>query len=316
VKRHGILVVTLWCALLALCSIQPALAQTATSDQTQNLNNDQAFNQQGGINSITLPSSVPLRGFPIPGESPLPPSLPIPPHFAPPVTDGNFGALVTLLAYKDQYTMADAQALMHKKGRMRIITNCFIPETGRRVSGFLRILPEPKDKTAFKRAYEVIGIGNYKSWHSNSISEQVLGLAILEGLKIGADAMLFQEGAALIQCSRGWSIGLFNSLSTSNSGSGEGYGNVGVGGLGFGRGQSGYESKPWLRVQFFKSLQTAALPARPRKPNEVGKKPEDDKIYTYEEALKKPAKEITPEEALILRQQAPSAPPPPSRRRD
>jgi hypothetical protein len=229
------------------------------------------------------------------------------------VTDGNYGALVTLLAYKDQYTMADAEALMHKRGKMRVITSCFIPETGRRMSGFLRILPEPKDKSAFKRAYEAIGIGNYKSWHSNSISEQVLGLAIQEGLKIGADAMLFQEGAALIQLSKGWSIGLFNSLSTSNSGAGTGYGNVGVGGLGFGRGQSGYESKPWLRVQFFKSVQTAALPARPRKPNEVAK-PDEDKIYTYEEALKKPVREITPEEALILRQQAPSAPPPPSRR--
>ncbi len=181
-------------------------------------------------------------------------------------------ALVTLLAYKDQYTMADAEALMQQRGKMRIITSCFIPETGRRVSGFLRILPEPKDKTAFKRIYEPIGIGNYKSRHSNSISEQVLGMAIQEGLNLGADLMIMQQGAAMVQKSKGWSFGLFNSLSVVNAAlpmTGAGVGNVAVGGLGFGRGSSFYVSKPWLRVQFYREVPGAGQPlgrsqARPR----------------------------------------------------
>jgi hypothetical protein len=316
VNKHKAILVTVFLFLLVLWQIQPATAQTATSDQNQNLTNDQAFNQTGGVNSITLPSSVPLRGFSIPGENPLPPSLPVPPHFAPPVTDGNYGPLGTILEYKDQYTRSDGDALYQKHGKIRAITNCFIPSTMRAPSSLLRILPPPKDKEAFRRAYEAIGIGNYKSMKANSISEQVLGMAILEGLKIGADAMLFQEGAALIQMSKGWSIGLFNSLSTVNGGAGAGTGNVGVGGLGFGRGQSSYVSAPWLRVQFFKQTITASLPAR-RPINTQGQgagaaKPAGGKVGTYEEAIEKPGPEISPEEAFGLRQATP--PPPPSKR--
>jgi hypothetical protein len=315
VNRYKSFLVALSFLLLVLWQIQPAAAQTANSDQTQSLSNDQSFNQQGGVNSITLPSSVPLRTFSIPGENPLPNSLPVPPHFAPPVTDGNYGPLGTILDYKDQYSMGDAEALLEKHGKMRVFTNCFIPENMRVPSPFLRILPAPKDKAAFKKTYEVIGIGNYKSRNANSISEQVLGMAIQEGLKIGADAMLFQEGAALIQTSRGWSIGLFNSLSTTNGGSGAGSGNVNVGGLGFGRGQSSYVSAPWLRVQFFKQVRTAALPARPTYKPGAAKQPSGGKINTYEESLEKPGKEISPEEAFGLHQAAPVTPPPPPRGR-
>ena len=303
-NRHIRILAALFLALLVLWQVQPVAAQTSSSDQTQNLTNDQAFNQQGGINSITLPSSVPLRGFSIPGENPLPPTLPVPPHFAPPVTDGNYGPLGTILEYKDQYTLSDAEALLKKHGKMRVITNCFIPGTMRQSSSYLRILPTPKDKAAFKRTYQAIGIGNYKSMKPNSISEQVLGMAIQEGLKIGADVMLFQEGAALVQMSKGWSIGLFNSLSTVNGGAGSGTGNVGVGGLGFGRGQSGYMSQPWLRVQFFKQLAAAALPARPTARTAAGAaKNNGGKIGTYDDAIEHPGKEISPEEAFGLHQQ-------------
>ena len=70
---------------------------------------------------------------------------------------------------------------------------------------------------------------------------------------------------------------------------------VGVGGLGFGRGQSSYVSAPWLRVQFFKKVAAVALPARPGvvRP-EAAKPPAGEKINTYEEALEKPGKEISP----------------------
>ena len=241
-----------------------------------------------------------MRGFPYPAQTPLPPFLPTPPHFAPPVTDGNYGNLETVLAYKNQYTLADAEALLEKHEKMRVLTKCF---TALAPKSFLRILPTPKDKEAFKRQYELIGIGNYKSKNSKSISEQVLGMAIREGLNVGADAMLFQEGAALIQVASGWSIGLFNSLSTASAGLGVGYGNVAVAGIGYGKGQSGYESKPWLRVQFFRELPT---PVRPYRSSARPEQPHSKKnLDTYEESLKKPGKGPTPEEAYTIKQALP-----------
>ncbi len=310
---YNLLLILAVCAFVTLLPFlgQPAWAQTATQDQS--LTNDQTFNQTGG--NINFPSGTALRGYSIPGESPLPPFLPTPPHFAPPVTDGNYGNLSTILDYKDNYTQADAEALLQKHKKMRVITNCLIPENLRTSKPFLRILPTPKDKAAFKRQYELIGVGNYKSMNPKSISEQVLGVAIREGLRIGADAMLFQEGAALIQTAKGWSIGLFNSLSTTNVPGGTGYGNVAVGGIGYGKGESGYESKPWLRVQFFKELPTAAAVRRytPTTPAKPAKPPAKTEVNTYEESLQKPGKEPTPEDAYLLKESLPQ-PQPPSRR--
>jgi hypothetical protein len=202
--------------------------------------------------------------------------------------------------------MSDAEAFLeqHKKffQKIRIMTSCFKPGGSR---SFLRILPVPKDtkeKAAFKQKYELIGIGNYKSMTTKTISEQILGVAIKEGLSIGADVMLFQEGAALIQTAKGWSIGFFNSLSTANVPDGTGYGNVVVGGLGFGRGESGYQSKPWLRVQFFRDL--GVQPYVPMSQRQGAKQGKLD-VNSYEESLQKPGKKITPEEAFQLKQGLP-----------
>jgi hypothetical protein len=71
---------------------QPAFAQSS-SDQTQSLTNDQTFNTSGGTQSNYFEGGRALRGFPFPRNNPLPPFLQTPPHFAPPVTDGNYGAL-------------------------------------------------------------------------------------------------------------------------------------------------------------------------------------------------------------------------------
>jgi hypothetical protein len=76
VNQHKSIFVAMCFSLLVLWQIQPALAQTATSDQSQNLSNDQSFNQQGGSQQHCPAVSVPLRGFPFPGESPLPPLYP------------------------------------------------------------------------------------------------------------------------------------------------------------------------------------------------------------------------------------------------
>jgi hypothetical protein len=225
------------------------------------------------------------------------------------VTDGNFGNLGTILEYKDQYSMGDAEALLQKHGKLRVITQCFIPEGLRRTKAFLRILPNPKDKNDFKAKYEAIGVGNYKSLKPDSISEQVLGMAIREGLKIGADAMLFQEGAALIQVAKGYSIGLFNSFSLTNSAA-TGYGNVSVAGLGWGKGESGYVSKPWLRVQFFQErpVPLRVIPRVVPKPPAVKpevKKPAND----IEEALKKAKRPTIEEGVLGVKEVTPPTPP-------
>jgi hypothetical protein len=308
-RRKGILVIGF--LFLVLWLPVQAGAQTASSDQTQSVVN-QFDNAQG---SIFFPSGY--RAFPIPGENPLPPTLPVPPHFAPPVTDGNYGPLITILAYKDQYSLGDAEALLaSKKGKLRVYTTAFGAGAAK---PFLRILPSPKDakdRQAFKRRYALIGLGNYKAEDPKSISEQVLGMAIKEGLRVGADVLLFQEGAALIQYAKGWSIGLFNSLSVVSAGSGMGTGNVTVGGIGYGRGESGYVSKPWLRVQFF--AEAPGVPPRAAfKPTEKGKPPEEGKIRSFEELLreveKSPPPRNTREEAYTTG--VPSVAPPPAPRK-
>lgn len=223
------------------------------SQQEQSFSNDQEI--ISGNQTVNFPSSVSIRSFPYPGTSPLPPSFPIPSHFAPPVTDGNFGNLIRILQYKDTYSLEDAEAFLSLDGDVRVLTSCYIPENQRKAKTSLRIINEPKDKILFKQHFKLIGIGNYKALDENSISEYILGITIREGLKIGADLAIFQEGAALVQVAKGWSIGLFNSFSLSNSAAQtEGHGNVTVGGIGYGKGETGYNSKPWLRIQFFEQI--------------------------------------------------------------
>jgi hypothetical protein len=271
---------TLWST--GLCAQEEPLPASSASQQQSNITElTNAPTQIGGTQSIVFPSSKPIRSYSIPGESPLPPSLPIPAHFAPPVTDGNFGNLFIMLTYKDQFSMGDAEALLEDHGKMRILTSCYLPDDRREKKEFLRILPDPKDKEAFKKTYELIGIGNYKALDGNSISEQILGIAIKEGLEIGADVILFQEGAALMQTAKGYSIGISNSFSFTNSGSSNtGLGNVSVGGLGFGKGESMYVGKPWLRVQFFREQANVAVSSVNRtigsEQNETSQKKETD----------------------------------------
>jgi hypothetical protein len=258
--------------LLALClvlvSIRASLAQpTASSTQTGDLTNTQIMNQTGGTQTVIVLPPEPQRPFPIPGSSPLPYFLPIPPHFARPTTDGNFGNLMTLVDYKDSFTAANAEALKKRRGKVQVETTCSFPAP--RPSSRIRILKSPQDLPAFKGRYQLIGFGMYKSRDNHTISEQVLGVAIQEGLKIGADAMILQEGAAMTQKSKGWSFGLFNSLSVVNAAlpmTGAGVGNVSVGGLGFGRGRSYYVSRPWLRVQFFREIPDTMQPLGQKSP--------------------------------------------------
>jgi len=225
----------------------------AESNQEQSFSNDQQI--ISGNQTISFPPSTSVRSFAVPGTSPLPNSFPIPSHFAPPVTDGNFGNLIRILQYKDTYSLEDAEAFLSLDGDVRVLTSCYIPENQRKAKTSLRIINEPKDKILFKQHFKLIGIGNYKALDENSISEYILGITIREGLKIGADLAIFQEGAALVQVAKGWSIGLFNSFSLSNSAARtEGHGNVTVGGIGYGKGETGYNSKPWLRIQFFQQI--------------------------------------------------------------
>jgi hypothetical protein len=251
-----------WSFLLGFClvclNIQALSAQTSSSTQTQDLTNIQRMDQTGGQQTVIVPPSLPLRGFPIPGRRPLPPSLPIPFHYAKPTMDGNFGDVMDLAIYKDFFTYANAEALSEDHGKVEVSTSCLSSTPGRTTSPGLRILSAPKDQAAFKRRYELIGSGNYKSRDTKTISEQVLGIAIQEGLKIGADAMIVQQGAAMVQKSKGRVFGIFNPFSFVNTAvSATGIGNVAVGGVGFGRGQNAYVSKPWLQVKFYREIPEA-----------------------------------------------------------
>jgi CheY-like chemotaxis protein len=217
------------------------------------------------------------------------PPIPLPPHFAPPVTDGNFGNLGHMLIYKDTFTMVDAEALSQKHGKVRVLTTCYIPEELRIAKSYLRIV-QPKDKNDFSHRYEPIGIGNYKALDADSISEHILGISIKEGLSIGADVMIFQEGAALTQVGKGFSLGLFNSFSFSNNPTNShGLGNVTVGGIGYGRGETAYSSRPWLRVQFFREI-SSQISQMPNKTSGEHVQKREREINNFRGALKKAKK--------------------------
>lgn len=292
------------CVLLLLLPLAPEMAvaqSSSSSSQQQEFSNTQQITS--GNQTVVLQSpyySPPVRSFSIPGGNPLPPHLPVPSHFAPPVTDGNFGSLTGMLGYKDTFSEDEAGALMQDHGKVRVITTCYIPKDLRNSKRSLKLLTDAEAKANGR--YEQIGIGNYKALDTDSISEQILGIAITEGLKIGADAMVFQEGAALTQIATGYSIGLFNSFSFVNDGSGNGTGNVGVGGIGYGKGQTGYFSKPWLRIIFFREVApTAARPPKP--PKDVALSTEAVNYSGYDNPM------INPSEEGVLRMAQRTSPP-------
>lgn len=287
------------CGLLLLVPLQQqAMAQNPNSSQEQEVDNT----QQVTVGSQALVVGYP-KSFPFPGSNPLPPNLPVPSHFTPPVMDGNFGSLVNLLGYKSVYTEEDARSLVQSHGKVRVITTCFVPENGRKPKPHLRILADPADRAEFNKRFEQIGVGNYKAMDSDTISEQILGIAIMEGLKIGADAMIFYEGAALTQVSSGYSAGFSDSFSFVNEGIGNGLGNVGVGGLGFGKGQSAYSSKPWLRILFFREVRLLSRPSQENH-EEFLKAPEQKSRSEFEESLEH-LKEPTLEQKFWGTQTAP-----------
>ena len=195
--------------------------------------------------------------------------------------------------------MEDAEALSQQHGKMRVLTTCYLPEDLRKPKPSLRIITDPKDKISFNQQYKQIGIGNYKALDADSISEHILGVSIQEGLKIGADIIIFQEGAALKQVGKGYSIGFFNSFSFSNNAAQySGLGNVAVGGLGFGKGETGYTSRPWLRVQFFNKI-SSAITQRLNNNSGAQMPKNQEKIGDYEETLKQ-AKEPTPRQKKFI----------------
>jgi hypothetical protein len=240
---------------------QGCMAQDASYSQQQELENAQDVSVGGQALVVGYP-----RTFPAPGSNPLPPPLPAPSHFTPPVMDGNFGSLVNVVGYKSVFTQEDANSLLQGHGKVRVLTTCFVPASGRRPKPALRVLPDPADKAAFSRRYRQIGIGNYKALDADTVSEQILGIALLEGLKMGADAMIFFEGASLTQVSSGYSAGLSDSFSFVNDAIGNGLGNLGTGGLGFGKGESAYSSKPWLRILFFSEVSPSTRPSPEYRP--------------------------------------------------
>jgi hypothetical protein len=94
-------------------------------------------------------------------------------------------------------------------------------------------------------------------------TREILGQAILDGLKMGADTLLVTgEGAAVVMKAFGWGIGISNSVSVVSGTTGA-VGNVSAGGIGISSVEAGYRSKPWLQVLYFKGMVAAATPPPP-----------------------------------------------------
>ncbi len=108
-----------------------------------------------------------------------------------------------------------------------------------------------EEEATFHQMYQLVGINLIKG-DSETSSFKILGRAIADGLKIGADTMEYVEGASLDMCASSWGIGINNSLSVVSLGASSGIGNVAAGGIGYTKAHAGYVSKPWMNVQYFK----------------------------------------------------------------
>ncbi len=105
---------------------------------------------------------------------------------------------------------------------------------------------------SFDRMYQLVGI-NFIRGDDQASSFKILGTAISDGLKIGADAMTYVEGASLEMVASSWGIGISNSLSVVGfPGGSTGLGNVAAGGLGYTKAHATYIEKPWMSVEYFK----------------------------------------------------------------
>lgn len=251
----------------------------ATSQQVQQQSTSQIqYSTGGGV------------GFPVASGV----GLPQLPYYLGIITpDGRYQKLYDVVQFRDFWTMTNAKALLDQDmGKLKTdfayVGDQKYPASPRLI--FIVHKPEnQKELVAFRQSWEMIAIGNVYAKKGAS-SLKVMGAVIEAGLGFGADAIAYNEGTALKICANATGIGINNSLAVSGSTGGTNLGGVAAGGIGWTWAEAGYQSFPWLQVQYFKLKKGIRRPFVPPifKDNKPAEKKVEDEFSNLEEGEKPP----------------------------
>jgi hypothetical protein len=297
-------------------TVVPVFNNTATAQQQQGQGQGQSQGQgqelSGNQSSVQFGDSVSTnvnpRQFPIPGQAPF---AYIPSYFGPATADVNWQTMKTMARYKLDWTASDAQALLEgvKKCRwhaakLKSKPKCLMGAMAENpVSGSLRVAVNGDAKNL--NGGTLVGTNDVWSDDVEITTREILGQAILDGLKMGADTLLVTgEGAAVVMKAFGWGIGISNSVSVVSGTTGA-VGNVSAGGIGISSVEAGYRSKPWLQVLYFKGMVAAAPPPPPVSLAPVPPPPAPSKLKTR--ARTEPPPAATPAPPVAARPAPPVA---------
>lgn len=286
--------------VLSIIFTHDCFAQIASSEQKQDSSQEQSM--VGGTQALILEASDPVRNYPYPGGYNLPA---LPGYWGIITPDGRFQKLQDIVQFKPSWSVFDAENLIsQEEGKVKLSISKPFRKYNR--SGYLVVIvikpQNPNQLQAFNDSFELISVGNGYG-EGGASSTKVLGEMVKAGLEVGADAIVYNEGAGLELKASGWGIGLSNSLSVVNSPSaGTGMGNVTAGGFGYTSAKSRYATNPWLQVSFLKAKPgksaffIPSTPSAPSAPAGNNDKPYPeggiDKLDTIKEG--KTPKELTP----------------------
>lgn len=273
---------------------KPTITNTTSAQQGQgqgqSISGTNIGSPEAGVSISSTSTDINPRQFPIPGNAPF---AYLPSYFGPATADVNWQTMKTMAKYKLDWTASDAEALLTgtssgwcRPAKLKSKPKCFSGTMSQTpAAGAIRVAVNGDSKLV-ERDYTMIGTNDVWSNNVETTTREVLGQAIMDGLKMGADVLLVTgEGAAVVMKAFGWGVGINNSVSvvTGNLGN---VGNVTAAGIGVSGVEAGYRSKPWLQVLYFKRM-LAALPAIP--PAAIAPAPPAKPAAPAAEAPAKPA---------------------------
>lgn len=186
-------------------------------------------------------------------------------YWGPVRVDGRFEPAEDIIGFKNLWSEGEARALAEQPGgeikfSLSGIFSKAVPPT-KSISFLVMRPPEDKKKMSqYEKAlndlrdkYELIRTGYFYS-EGEIVSSKILGEVALQGLKSGADMILYTEGYFLRLNAESWGIGIGTSVSVVSGGgpTSNGVGSVTGGGLGWANAWAEYNTRPWLRVKYFR----------------------------------------------------------------
>jgi len=261
-SRKFVLILTV--VLMLLCVSPFVSAQTNTGNSAvseQALMSNVENTVITGVGEAVEDGNLQHRGFSAGGVS-----FPQPSHanyWGTITADGRFEPARDILNFRNSWTEESSRALAEQEGgKIQFsLSGLFSKDVSpTRTITFLLTKPQDEKMLAdFNRNYELIRTGYFYS-EGKIVSSKLLGGVALQGLKSGADVVLYTEGFSLRIDAESWSIGIGTAVSAVSGGgpTSNGIGAVGGGGLGWANAWAEYYSRPWLRVKYFRKIKASS----------------------------------------------------------